>query len=76
MAAIAIKNYDTALKFGAGEYLNPPPLPKVVGPAGVRGLLAPFFAPTLENEFVVLREVASGPMVFNERLDTPGGSLG
>jgi limonene-1,2-epoxide hydrolase len=35
----------------------------------MRGLLEPFFAPTLENEFIIRHEVASGPVVFIERLD-------
>jgi len=44
-------------------------MPRVYGPAGVRAVLEPFFAPTLENEFVILREAAAGPVVFMERLD-------
>jgi limonene-1,2-epoxide hydrolase len=44
-------------------------LPTVHGPAAVRGLLEPFFAPTIENEFRVLRAAADGPVVFLERLD-------
>ena len=65
------KDYDTAMTFIADtcEYHNPPPLPMVVGPAGVRGVLEPFFAPTLENEFVILRSVTDGPVAFVERLD-------
>ena len=37
--------------------------------AGVRAVLEPFFAPTLENEFRVLRQAADGPRVLVERLD-------
>jgi len=64
-------DYDTGLKLIADtcEYVNPPPLPVVRGPAGVRSVLEPFFAPTLENDFQILRESASGPLVFLERLD-------
>jgi limonene-1,2-epoxide hydrolase len=64
-------NYDSALRLvsDACEYVNPPPFPVVQGPAGIRGILEPFFAPTLENEFKVLREAVSGPKVFLERLD-------
>jgi limonene-1,2-epoxide hydrolase len=51
------------------EYINPPPLGAVRGPAGMRGLLEPFFAPVLENELKVLREASSGSGVFVERLD-------
>lgn len=71
MKAMEPLDYDTALKLVADncEYVNPPPLPVVHGPAGVRSLLEPFFAPTLENEFRVLRESASGSLVFLERLD-------
>ena len=71
MKAMEPLDYDTALTLVADtcEYVNPPPLPVVHGPAGVRSLLEPFFAPTLENEFRVLRESASGSLVFLERLD-------
>ncbi len=64
-------DYDTALKLVSDdcEYTNPPPIGTVHGPAGIRAVLEPFFAPTLENEFKVLREAATGPIVFMERLD-------
>lgn len=70
MAAMAKKDFDTALPYVSDncEYDNAP-LAKVYGPAGVRGVLEPFFAPTLENEFIILRAVADGPVVFMERLD-------
>lgn len=70
MAAMAVNDYDTALKYVAEtcEYDNVP-MGKVYGPAGMRSVLEPFFAPTIENEFIVLREVADGPLVFMERLD-------
>jgi limonene-1,2-epoxide hydrolase len=32
-------------------------------------VLEPFFAPTLENEFRILREAAAGSVVILERLD-------
>jgi limonene-1,2-epoxide hydrolase len=41
-------------------YTNPPPLGAVQGPAGIRAVLEPFFAPTLENDFQILREAADG----------------
>jgi limonene-1,2-epoxide hydrolase len=64
-------DYDTALKLVSGdcEYTNPPPIGTVHGPAGIRGVLEPFFAPTLENEFKILRDAATGPIVIMERLD-------
>ena len=64
-------NYDAALKLVADdcEYTNPPPIGTVRGPAGIRAVLEPFFAPTLKNEFKVLRAAATGPIVFLERLD-------
>ena len=64
-------NYDEALKLISAtcEYTNPPPLGTVHGPAGVRAVLEPFFGPTTENEFRVLREAAAGPVVILERLD-------
>jgi limonene-1,2-epoxide hydrolase len=51
------------------QYINPPPFGTVTGPAGVRAVLEPFFAPTTENEFKVLRESTVGNIVFLERLD-------
>lgn len=64
-------NYDGALKLVAAdcEYTNPPPIGTVRGPAGIGGVLEPFFGPTTENEFRILRESASGSIVFLERLD-------
>ena len=64
-------NYDEALKLISTtcEYTNPPPIGTVHGPAGVRAVLEPFFGPTKENEFRVLREVSDGPVVILERLD-------
>jgi limonene-1,2-epoxide hydrolase len=64
-------NYDDALKLVSAncEYTNPPPIGTVHGPAGIRAVLEPFFAPTTENEFRVLRESTSGSIVFLERLD-------
>lgn len=51
------------------EYINPPPIGAVRGPEGMRAVLEPFFAPTLENEFTILREAVAGSTVFLERLD-------
>lgn len=70
MAAMAVKDYDTALRYVAPgcEYDNVP-MGKVYGPEGVRAVLEPFFAPTIENEFIVLRSAVAGPLVFLERLD-------
>jgi limonene-1,2-epoxide hydrolase len=64
-------NYDDALKLISDncEYTNPPPLGAVYGPAGVRAVLEPFFGPTLENEFRILRAATAEPVVFLERLD-------
>lgn len=64
-------DYDTALRLVSAscEYTNPPPIGTVHGPAAMRAVLEPFFAPTLENEFRVLRESVAGPVVFLERLD-------
>ncbi|MDX2237409.1 MAG: limonene-1,2-epoxide hydrolase family protein [Hyphomonadaceae bacterium] len=70
MAEMAVKDYDNGLRFIADDcvYENMP-LAKVAGPAGVRAVLEPFFAPTIENEFLILREATAGPVVFLERLD-------
>jgi limonene-1,2-epoxide hydrolase len=64
-------DYDTALQLVAPEcvYTNPPPLGTVNGPEGIRAVLEPFFSPTLENEFRVLRKASAGTVVMLERLD-------
>jgi limonene-1,2-epoxide hydrolase len=64
-------DYDAALKLVTPEvqYINPPPIGAVRGPGGIRAVLQPFFAPTLENELKIVRTSASGPVVFLERLD-------
>lgn len=68
--AITAFDYDAAMTLVAEDcqYENMP-MGKAVGPAGVRGVLEPFFSPTLENEFLILRELTTGNMVFTERLD-------
>jgi limonene-1,2-epoxide hydrolase len=70
MAAMERKDYDVGLSYVAQdcEYTNIP-LATVRGPAGIRAVIEPFFAPTIENEFLILRESANGPVVFVERLD-------
>ena len=50
------------------EYTNVP-LGTVRGHQGVLDVLGPFFTPIHENDFVLLRESATGPVVFLERLD-------
>lgn len=71
LAAMAAKDYDAGLQCLAAdcEYTNPPPFGTVRGPAGVRAVLEPFFAPTIENDLIVLRHASDGPLVFVERLD-------
>ena len=68
--AMAIKDYDAALPWFTEdcEYTNLP-MGSVTGPAGVRSVLEPFFAPTIENEFRILRVAVDGDTVFTERLD-------
>ena len=70
LAAMAVKDYDNGLKYIAAtcEYDNVP-MGKVTGPAGVRAVLEPFFAPTIENQFIIKREVTQGNTVVLERLD-------
>jgi limonene-1,2-epoxide hydrolase len=70
LAAFAAMDFDTALtRLSADvEYTNIP-LGTVRGHAGVREVLEPFFAPIHENEFVISRRAATGPVVFLERLD-------
>lgn len=64
-------DYNRALAMVAPDctYTNPPPIGSVSGPQGIRAVLEPFFAPTLENQFLILREAANGPVVILERLD-------
>ncbi|MCA3254384.1 MAG: nuclear transport factor 2 family protein [Alphaproteobacteria bacterium] len=71
MKAMEALDYDRGLPMLADDcaYINPPPIGEVRGPAGARAVLEPFFAPTLENEFRILRAAADGPVVFLERLD-------
>lgn len=68
--AFAAMDFPVALSFLADdvEYTNVP-MGTVFGHAGVRQVLEPFFAPIHENEFVILRRAADGPVVFLERLD-------
>lgn len=70
LVAFAAMDFDAALAhlFDDAEYTNIP-MGTVRGHAGVREVLGPFFAPIHENEFVLLRKAADGPVVFLERLD-------
>jgi limonene-1,2-epoxide hydrolase len=71
LQAMESLDYATALQLVAEacEYTNPPPIGTVHGPAGVRAVLEPFFAPTLDNEFRIVREAVNGSVVILERLD-------
>ncbi len=66
-------DYDSAMALisEACDYINPPPLGAVRGPAAVRGVLEPFFAPTLENELKVLRMSSTGPSLRRAVRSTP-----
>ena len=70
LRAMMAKDYDVGLAMVADtcEYTNIP-MSTVEGPAGVRAVLEPFFAPTLRNEFAVRHQAVVGPIVFLERLD-------
>lgn len=70
LEAFAAMDFDRALASLAEdvEYTNVP-MGTVRGHGGVRGVLEPFFAPIHENEFLILRKAADGPVVFLERLD-------
>ena len=72
MKAFEKLDYDTACSLVADdcEYTNMPAgMGTVTGPGGIRSVLEPFFAPTLENEFRTLRCLADGNTVMLERLD-------
>jgi limonene-1,2-epoxide hydrolase len=70
MKAMETNDYDAALPHIAEscEYTNIP-MNTVTGPAGVRAVLEPFFAPVKRNEFITLRHAVAGDVVFLERLD-------
>jgi limonene-1,2-epoxide hydrolase len=70
IAAIERKDLDAAIALLADdvEYDNVP-MTKVHGHDGVRGLLEPLLAGSASVEWVVHREVATGPVVMNERVD-------
>jgi limonene-1,2-epoxide hydrolase len=68
--AFVAMDFDTALSYIADdcEYTNIP-VGTVRGPSGVKEVLEPFAAPIRENEFIILRQAQTGPIVFMERLD-------
>jgi limonene-1,2-epoxide hydrolase len=70
MAAMEQLDYDTALGHVSDdcEYVNVP-IGTVTGPDGIRSVLEPFFAPTLENQWIIRSVAAAGPIVFMERHD-------
>ena len=71
MKAMEVNDMDGALSFLSDtcEYTNPPPTGTVVGPAAVRAVLEPLFAPVELNELTIKREAANGPVVIIERFD-------
>lgn len=72
MKAMEPLDYDRALTLVTADvhYENMPAgFGAVRGPEGIRAVLEPFFKPTLENEFRVLRQATAGNTVFLERLD-------
>jgi len=76
-AALNEQGVEASLAYIADDcvYQNMPFDP-VVGPAGVRSVLAGFFAITGNVRIETLRQVAHGNLVMNERLDhfnPPGG---
>lgn len=70
LEAAEVMDFDRALDLLAEdvEYTNIPIL-TVHGHGGVRAVVEPFFEPIHENQFLVLRKAATGPVVFLERLD-------
>lgn len=70
MASMAKLDYETGMTFVSDdcEYLKVP-MGAVYGPAGIRSVLEPFLAPTLENEWIIKTVVSEGSTVVMERLD-------
>lgn len=70
LEVFAAMDFDRALPLLSTdcEYTNVP-IGTVRGHDGVRSVLEPFFAPIHENEFVILRRAATGPVVVVERVD-------
>lgn len=70
IAAVEAKDFDAAIALidDECEYDNVP-MGKVRGPAAIRALLEPMISAASTVEWIVYREAAAGPIVFNERLD-------
>ena len=70
IAAVETKDFDAAVALLADdcEYDNVP-MGKVHGPTEIRGLLEPMIGAAATVEWIVHRQAADGPIVFNERLD-------
>jgi limonene-1,2-epoxide hydrolase len=70
LTAMERMDYDAGLAHVASdvEYINGPNAPRR-GHQGIRAELEPFFAPIVENRFVVQRQATAGNVVFMERLD-------
>ena len=68
--AMEKKDYDAGLAYVANEveYINGPDAPRH-GHKGIMEALGPFFAPIVENHFIVQRQSTTGNVVFVERLD-------
>lgn len=74
MSAMESLDYDSASSFVSETvvYTNMPlgeTNGTVIGPAGIRSVLEPFFAPTIRNEWIIKSTAVSGSTVFMERLD-------
>ncbi len=68
--ALERKDFDTACALVTDdvEYDNVP-MTKVFGPAGIRAVLEPFFAPCTAIDWVVHHQAETGDVVMNERTD-------
>jgi len=68
--ALERKDFDAAIALVADdcEYDNVP-MGKIHGPADIRAALEPMLGAANTVEWIVYRESADGPIVFNERFD-------
>jgi limonene-1,2-epoxide hydrolase len=70
IAAVEARDLDAAVRLMADDVVyDNVPMPTINGTAGVREFLGPFIESSSKVEFEVLRQLADGNTVMNERID-------